>query len=101
MLANSTTFVPAFSCERSPGSSLTMGTSVGTTMFFSPPLYLTVIVRPLLTSTLPTVPLVIELLLPRSHGRWPSPVPAMLGGNTWTSSALRLPSACGTAAVPI
>jgi len=75
-LANSTTCAPGTSSERSPGARLTMGTSAGITIFFSPLAYLTVIVRPLLVTRSPTVPFVIVLFLPRSHARWPSPVAA-------------------------
>src|ERR1700743_1639046 len=65
--ANSTTCAPGTSSERSPASRLTTGTSSGTTTFFSPFLYFTVIVRPLETTRSPTVPLFIQLFLRGSH----------------------------------
>src|SRR5450830_1090398 len=99
--ARTTTLAPATSMARSPASMLTIGTSAGTMIFFSPPLYFSVSVRPLLATTSPTLPLVMVLLGARSNGRWPSPVPAMAGGKTCTSSAFCEPSGCGIAAAPI
>src|SRR5207248_4232712 len=49
---------PGFSCDRSPGPSLTTVASVGTTTDFSPSLYFSVSLRP---ATLATVALVIVL----------------------------------------
>ena len=100
---NSTTLAPGLSRLRSPGSRLTMGTSSGTTTVFSPSPYFTVMRRPWLTTRLPTVPLVMVEALPSafSQGRWPSPLPRRLGAKTCTSRAFRVPSGCGTAAVPM
>src|ERR1017187_10331577 len=73
-----------------------MTASAGTTIFFSPPLYLTVNIRP---STLSTVcspqPLVMVLFGRALHGRKPSLMPRSDSANTVSWMARWLPSACG------
>ena len=53
-IAITMTWAPTFNSLAVPGSKVTIGTSAGTTTFFSPPSYLTVSVRSLLPTTLPT-----------------------------------------------
>src|SRR5438105_11839833 len=78
-----------------------MGASGGTTIFFSPPLYFTVSVRPSTPATVcSTLALVMVLWGRRSQGRCPSPVPRIASGKICTSTAFWLPSACGIPVTP-
>ena len=75
--------------------------SDGTTIFFSPSLYLIVRTWPSVdTADCSTLPLVMVLEACRSQPRCPSPAPRMASGKMCTSSAFWLPSACGMPATP-
>src|SRR5262245_65748191 len=80
----------------------------GTTIRFSPSLYFTTKVGSppaLIVETVPvgsTAPLVmVPLGAPYQPGRWPSPWPRWDSAKMCTSTAFWLPSACGTAPLPI
>src|SRR6185437_13388198 len=92
---------PGFRSPASPITYFTIGVSGDTTIFCSPPLYLTVITGPLTPVTVaPTVPFV--MVEPGCvHGRRPSPVPRIDSAKMCTSTAFCVPSGCGMAPLPM
>src|SRR6185437_843197 len=92
---------PGFRSPASPITYFTIGVSGDTTIFCSPPLYLTVITGPLTPVTVaPTVPFV--MVEPGCvHGRKPSPVPRIDSAKMCTSTAFCVPSGCGMAPLPM
>src|ERR1051325_1278794 len=93
---------PGFRCALPPISWRVIGVAGGTTIFFSPPLYLTVMVPPSTPVTVApeAAPLVMVPPGTGSYARWPSPVPRIFSGKMCTSTAFCVPSACGIAALP-
>jgi hypothetical protein len=95
-------FAPGFSSLASAGAKVTIGMPGGTTIFFSPSLYLRVSTWPSVEVTIAsTLALVMVLLGCRSHGRKPSARPRSASGKIVTSSAFWLPSGSGSAATPM